>query len=272
MRVTKYRKTGLLWSLTIHVILFMLLAFGGFFSNLHHVYATDDDIYTIDDSDGAAGGGNSGGGGVSGGGEASFSSSDIVLSNNDADKIDKTVKKEETDNNFQKEKLLKHTEGTIGAGNGPSSSTGIAVGSGAGTGNGTGTGSGSGSGSGSGNGTGNGSGDGSGSGNGSGNGSGSGDDESRLKVTVPPRPQYTPKPYYPEDMREADEEGYVVLQFVVNTDGSVASVTVVGSSGQREFEQAALAAGRQFTFSPGLNAYNESVQSYYTQPITFRLH
>ncbi|WP_196591462.1 energy transducer TonB [Pectinatus frisingensis] len=268
MRVTKYRKTGLFWSLTIHVILFMLLAFGGFFSNLHHVYATDDNIYTIDDSDRSAGGGNSGGGGVSGGGEASFSSSDIVLSNNDVDKIDKTVKKEETDDNFQKEKLLKHMEGTIGVGNGSSSSTGTAVGSGTGTGNGVGTGSGSGSGSGSGNGTGTGN----GSGNGNGGGSGSGDDGSKLKVTVPPRPQYTPKPDYPEDMREADEEGYVVLQFVVNTDGSVASVTVVGSSGQREFEQAALAAGRQFTFSPGVNAYNESVQSYYTQTITFQLH
>ena len=261
MTVSKYRKTGLFGSLTIHVILFMILAFGGFFTHFNDTYAADkDEVYTVDDDNS---GGSSRGGSTAAGNYAEPTSSDVVLTDHETKEVYNEItdkqKKEQLNTNFTQQNNSS-TSASAEASRGKGSS-GV---------NGTDSGYGDGSGSGSGSGNGNGSGAGSGTGDGSGDGSGS--DPSKLKVAVPPRPLSTPQPEYPESMREEDEEGSVTLRFVVAASGEVESVSVAASSGEGAFEQAALAAGRCWTFSPALNGYNQSVRCSFTQTINFTLN
>ncbi len=260
MTVSRYRKTGLFGSLTIHVILFMILAFGGFFTHFNYTYAADtDEVYTVDDNSGES----SGGGSAAAGNYAEPTSSDVVLTDHEA----KEVYNEITDK--QKKEQL-NTNLTQQNNSSTSAFTEASGGKGSSGGNGTGSGYGTGFGNGSGSGNGNGSGTGSGTGTGSGDGPGS--DPGKLEVAVPPRPLSTPQPEYPESMREEDEEGFVTLRFVVSSSGEVESVSVVSSSGEGAFEQAALAAGRRWTFSPALNGYNQSVKCAFTQTINFTLN
>ena len=84
MTVSRYRKTGLFGSLTIHVILFMILAFGGFFTHFNETYAADtDEVYTVDDNSG----GSSGGGSAAAGNYAEPTSSDVVLTDHEAKEV-----------------------------------------------------------------------------------------------------------------------------------------------------------------------------------------
>lgn len=257
MTVSRYRKTGLFGSLTIHVILFMILAFGGFFTHFNDTYAADkDEVYTVDTV-----GGGGGSIGTAGSGEASPSVDDIVLTDKENKEIDNNVA-DTAAPKLEKPAAVQYVSGGPGGGG----LSGHGLGSG-GSSNGSGSG-----GSGNGSGSGNGNGSGTGSGTGTGSGDGPGNDPGKLEVAVPPRPLSTPQPEYPESMREEDEEGSVTLRFVVAASGEVESVSVVSSSGEGAFEQAALAAGRRWTFSPALNGYNQSVRCAFTQTINFTLN
>jgi TonB family protein len=64
-----------------------------------------------------------------------------------------------------------------------------------------------------------------------------------------PRTIYAPDPQYPEKERKARHRGTVVVELVVDTEGSTRNVTVIRPLG-RDFDQAAVDAVRNWKFSP----------------------
>ena len=137
------------------------------------------------------------------------------------------------------------------------------------------SGEGSGSGDGSGDGTGQGDGNGTGDGSGDGNGSGSGDgvdgsddgvivDAGSLSLVRDVEASYPPK------MLRQGKTGSVVVQLVVEKDGSVSSVSVIGGSGQPEFEQAVMRVAYQWTFVPATRN-GRPVRAYATRSYRFAL-
>ena len=137
------------------------------------------------------------------------------------------------------------------------------------------SGEGSGGGDGSGNGTGQGDGNGTGDGSGDGNGSGSGDgvDGSDDGVIVDAgslsQVRDVEAPYPPKMLRQG-KTGSVVVQLVVEKDGSVSSVSVIGGSGQPEFEQAVMRVAYQWTFVPATRN-GRPVRAYATRSYRFVL-
>ena len=75
---------------------------------------------------------------------------------------------------------------------------------------------------------------------------------------------------YPELQRRAGVEGRTVLQFVVETDGSVGDIQVIQSAGNDGLDRAAIAAVRPSRFEPG-RVDGEPVRVRFALPITFRL-
>jgi TonB family protein len=75
---------------------------------------------------------------------------------------------------------------------------------------------------------------------------------------------------YPELQRRAGVEGRAVLQFIVETDGTVGDLEVIRSSGNDGLDQAALAAVRPSRFEPG-RVDGEPVRVRFALPVTFRL-
>ena len=67
------------------------------------------------------------------------------------------------------------------------------------------------------------------------------------------RTRYVP-PDFPLEARKQGLEGWVDLQFLVNADGSVGDVTVVGAQPVGIFEQAALDAVRRWRYQPVMRA------------------
>ena len=61
-------------------------------------------------------------------------------------------------------------------------------------------------------------------------------------------------PQFPLAARERGIDGWVDLQFVVNTDGSVGELTIVGAQPVGIFEQAALDAVRHWHYQPVMRA------------------
>lgn len=59
-----------------------------------------------------------------------------------------------------------------------------------------------------------------------------------------------PEPEYPISERKRSREGWVVLSYAVNSDGTVAAATIDDSSGSDAFEAAALAAVGNWRFEP----------------------
>lgn len=58
--------------------------------------------------------------------------------------------------------------------------------------------------------------------------------------------------HYPREMARLGQEGWVVVSFVITTDGTVRDVVVEDSSGDRSFESAAAAAVRRLVYEPAL--------------------
>lgn len=141
---------------------------------------------------------------------------------------------------------------------------------GVGSGSGSGGGHGSGHGTGIGSGTGSGSGSGSGGGHGSCNGAGYGSGIVR-QPAVPPRVTRTQAPNYPAHLKQSGVEGVSVLRLVIGTDGSVEEVVIARSSGHGDLDAAALAAARQWRFSPAKNEQGQRVRCYYQLPMRFSL-
>ena len=86
----------------------------------------------------------------------------------------------------------------------------------------------------------------------------------------PPRPVVQLRPQYPPQARLRQQEGFVTVEFVVNTDGSVDSPTVIDAQPQDIFNQAALRAVVRWRFSPGMRG-GEAVAVRVRQRVEFRL-
>jgi len=70
------------------------------------------------------------------------------------------------------------------------------------------------------------------------------------KVEVKPKPISIPKPEYPELARKAGIEGKVIVEAIVDTDGSVIGAKIFKSSGNPMLDEAAIAAARRSKFTP----------------------
>lgn len=90
------------------------------------------------------------------------------------------------------------------------------------------------------------------------------------KVEVKPQPVFQQKPRYPDLARRAGIEGQTVVKALVDIDGSVMDVQVLKSSGNQMLDEAALAAARQWKFSPAKQR-DKFVRVYVSIPINFRL-
>ncbi len=90
------------------------------------------------------------------------------------------------------------------------------------------------------------------------------------KVEVKPKPVYQQKPRYPDLARRAGIEGQAVVKALVDIDGSVMDVQILKSSGNQMLDEAALAAARQWKFSPAKQR-DKFVRVYVSIPVNFRL-
>lgn len=75
---------------------------------------------------------------------------------------------------------------------------------------------------------------------------------------------------YPPKMQRQGKTGTVVVQLVVEKDGSVSSVDIIGGSGQPEFEQAVMRVAYQWTFVPATRN-GRPVRAYATRTYRFAL-
>ena len=75
---------------------------------------------------------------------------------------------------------------------------------------------------------------------------------------------------YPPKMLRQGKTGSVVVQLVVEKDGSVSSVSVIGGSGQPEFEKAVMQVAYQWTFVPATRN-GRPVRAYATRSYRFAL-
>ncbi len=92
----------------------------------------------------------------------------------------------------------------------------------------------------------------------------------QARVDAPPRPKKAIKPEYPKGARQRGEEGDVVLEISVDERGVVDDVKVVGPSGFRELNEAAVKAVRSARFTPARSG-KLNVRSKARLTLTFRL-
>ena len=133
-----------------------------------------------------------------------------------------------------------------------------------------GSGHGDGSGQGDGQGDGNGSGEGHGDGNGNGDGGVDGNDDGAIVDAGSLSQVRDVEAPYPPKMLRQGKTGSVVVQLVVEKDGSVSSVSVIGGSGQPEFEQAVMRVAYQWTVVPATRN-GRPVRAYATRSYRFAL-
>ena len=72
----------------------------------------------------------------------------------------------------------------------------------------------------------------------------------QAKIDAPPKPRKAIKPDYPNGARKRGEEGRVVLEIFVGSDGPVGNVKVVSSSGFAELDEASVRAAKGARFTP----------------------
>lgn len=251
MDSNKRRNIGILGSIGVHIVVFLVIAFTG----LLHYSAHKEDIVEIAFF----------GGGGGGGGSGSEASVEEVVEEESAPEEEAAEEPQpEPDAIYQESKEAKPA-----AAHTPKRAQHRAAASkGSGTGHGSGTGSGVGPGSGSGSGGGHGSGQGTGIGSSVGPGSGGGISSA---PAVPPRLVRSPQPVYPSAEKNAGIEGTVSLRLLVGYDGNVEEVTVRGSSGNANLDAAAVAACYKWRFTSAKNGSGQKIRCYINIPITFRI-
>lgn len=91
-----------------------------------------------------------------------------------------------------------------------------------------------------------------------------------VKLDQKPVIKFSSPPQYPSVMRQAQIEGEVLVDFVVNSEGKVMKPFAVRSS-HREFEAAAVAAVSRWKFQPGTKG-GRPVNTHMQVPIGFSLN
>ena len=112
-------------------------------------------------------------------------------------------------------------------------------------------------------------GDGDGQGAGDGNGGGGNDDGVIVDAGSLSLVNDVEAPYPPKMLRQG-KTGTVLVQLVVEKDGSVSSVDIIGGSGQPEFERAVMQVAYQWTFVPATRN-GRPVRAYATRTYRFAL-
>jgi protein TonB len=90
------------------------------------------------------------------------------------------------------------------------------------------------------------------------------------RVEIKPQPVVQAKPRYPDLARRAGIEGQTVVKALVDIDGSIMDVQILKSSGNQMLDEAALAAARNWKFSPAKQR-DKYVRVYVSIPINFKL-
>jgi len=85
-----------------------------------------------------------------------------------------------------------------------------------------------------------------------------------------PVPMVMPPPEYPAIARQAGIQGTVIVQLLVDLDGSVMKTRVAGSSKNEALDEAAEKGAGRFKFIPGKQG-NKPVRVWVSMPIVFRL-
>ena len=254
MDTQKRQRVGIIGSIIVHCLVFLLVAFSGVL-NVSQAYT--DEIVEITMYGGGGGGG--------GQGDGSDGSIETATDEGASQQAPTDEAPPQADEIWQGDKQVASTPKPQQTNGKPYVKKGTGSGGGVGTGHGTGFGSGIGSGSGSG------SGGGHGSGHGTGIGSGYGPGTSVYSApAVPPRLVYNPSPVYPSAERNAGIQGTAVLRLLVNKNGKVEEITLLSSSGNANLDQAAQKACYKWKFTPARNQAGQIVRCYMSVPITFR--
>lgn len=101
---------------------------------------------------------------------------------------------------------------------------------------------------------------------------GTGDDVWSIdQVAVPPKVLDAVRPQYPAVARARGQEGIVVVQAIIDRRGIVEGEALQVIKSQPPFDDAAVAAFRQWKFQPGRNDSGDVVRVLVQQPIRFQL-
>ncbi len=87
---------------------------------------------------------------------------------------------------------------------------------------------------------------------------------------TPPKVEQTRNPKYPDDLLAKGREGWVTVNYMVNPEGEPYDVMVSATSGERDFERAAVAAIKRWRFSPAV-LDGEFIDAGGMHRITFRV-
>lgn len=79
-----------------------------------------------------------------------------------------------------------------------------------------------------------------------------------------------PRPAYPSLSKRLREQGTVILEVLIKTDGTVGDVRIKESSGFKRLDNTAMKAVRQWRYTPARRG-TEAIEFWYSQPIEFAL-
>lgn len=101
---------------------------------------------------------------------------------------------------------------------------------------------------------------------------GTGDDVWSVdQVAIPPKVLESVRPQYPPVARARGQEGVVIVQAIIDRQGTVEDEAVQVVKSQPPFDDAAVKAFRQWKFQPGRDDGGHSVRVLVQQPIRFQL-
>jgi protein TonB len=86
-----------------------------------------------------------------------------------------------------------------------------------------------------------------------------------------PLPDQSPSPRYPASAMRRGEAGTVVVQVQVDAQGQPVSVDVIGRSGSRDLDRAAVEAVSNWHFAPARDAAGNAIAGSLSVPIDFKL-
>lgn len=92
---------------------------------------------------------------------------------------------------------------------------------------------------------------------------------------LPPRAEAgqltNPAPVYPSLSRRLHEQGVVILEILIKSDGTVGEIKIKTSSGFKRLDDTAVKAVKQWRYQPATQG-NKKIDFWYEQPVEFSLH